>query len=129
LPAAFEDFVWRWRSSHELDQRAALSKRLPTSMRAAFQRAISKELHLLSDGEPESDIQRAALDVLVKFEDFNADGTPEIFARAPGNGYCGATGNCSFWVFQKSRGEYTVFLNTIAQTFRFSPTERTATEI
>ena len=90
-------------------------------MQAALRRAILKELQPLSDVVSENEVQSVALDVRVKVEDLNADGTPEILAQASDHFNCGATGNCPFWVFQKSRGGYTVLLKTEAQTFTIQP--------
>ena len=43
---------------------------------------------------------------------FNLDGKGpnELIIRAKGPPYCGATGNCSFFIFQKKNGRYVVML-------------------
>jgi hypothetical protein len=65
--------------------------------------------------QSEADLQKAVLDTRVKMIDLNADGVPEIIAQGMVN--CGATGNCPFWVFRKSKSGYELLLEGEGQTF------------
>jgi hypothetical protein len=58
-------------------------------------------------GRTETELEDTALNTPVKFVDLNGDGTPEVIAQGtPEDGGCSPTGNCRFWVFQKSGVEY-----------------------
>ncbi|MDH3530863.1 MAG: hypothetical protein OEQ28_14965 [Acidobacteriota bacterium] len=44
--------------------------------------------------------------------DLDRDGRSEILVRASCTPYCGATGNCSFWIFKKVGQSYKEILET-----------------
>jgi hypothetical protein len=48
--------------------------------------------------------------------DLNGDGKPEIIAQANGLGPCGGTGNCIFWIFERTADGLRPLLNTNDQT-------------
>jgi hypothetical protein len=66
----------------------------------------------------------------VRAVDLNGDGVPEVIAQPSGTLYwCGATGNCAFWIFQKTRGRFRAILDShqgngiiSAQIFNMLPT-------
>lgn len=43
--------------------------------------------------------------------DLNGDGVPELFLRIDHPDWCGAGGNCDYWVFRKSGHGYRLLLN------------------
>lgn len=56
-------------------------------------------------------IQRFVESVRVEVVDLKGDGTREVLAQAPWIPLCGATGNCSFWVFEFANGRMRVILD------------------
>jgi hypothetical protein len=67
---------------------------------------------------------KLAAETRVKFVDLNGDGVPEVIAQPVGNNYvCSPTGNCAFWVFQKTAGGYKLIAEKGAvQTFTIQRT-------
>jgi hypothetical protein len=43
-------------------------------------------------------------------QDLNGDGMPEFFLYIDHSDWCGAGGNCTFWVYQKRDGRYKLLL-------------------
>ena len=68
---------------------------------------------------PGEDLDDVVLDSPVKLLDLNGDGIPEVIVQGPGGGSrnCSPTGNCQFWVFQRTNEGYTLVLDGMAQTF------------
>lgn len=80
--------------------------------------AISSQLRPQMDDfeiNSEDQLRRAALDTRIKMVDLNHAGILEVLAQSTVG--CGATGNCEFWIFQKSRDGYRLLLAGEAQTF------------
>jgi hypothetical protein len=85
--------------------------------------AISDQIRpLMADLEIESEtaLQKAALDTRVKMIDLNGDGVPEVVAQGMVN--CSPTGNCPFWVFQKTVRGYKLLVESYGQTFTVQKT-------
>jgi hypothetical protein len=106
-----ESFQWDWRHSEALTSKQSLRHAKVTSTeRAAIARAIANQLKPDMGGlggMSEQELEDVALDTPVKMVDLNGDGTPEVIAQGtPEDGGCSPTGNCRFWVFQKSDHEY-----------------------
>jgi hypothetical protein len=106
-----DDFQWDWSHSDALTSKQALRRtKVSTAERAAIAKAIA--IQLMPDmgglgGRTEPELEDTALNTPVKLVDLNGDGTPEVIAQGtPEDGGCSPTGNCRFWVFQKSGDEY-----------------------
>ena len=63
----------------------------------------------------EAELQQAVLDTRTALIDLNDDGVAEVVAQ--GMVDCGATGNCPFWIFRKTKLGYELLLDGEAQTF------------
>jgi hypothetical protein len=44
--------------------------------------------------------------ILLTLVDLNGDHIPEVIAQASGSFWCGASGNCTHWVFRKVNANY-----------------------
>ena len=106
-----EDFQWDWKHSDALTSKQALRRaKVSTAERAAIAKAIA--IQLMPDmggmgGRTEPELEDTALDTPVKLIDLNGDGALEVIAQGTlEDGGCSPTGNCRFWVFQKSGVEY-----------------------
>lgn len=124
VPATPQKFQWNWRDSQELSADQSL-RNAKTSQREkrAIAKAIASQLRpIMSQLEinSEAQLQNAALDTRVRMTDLNNDGIPEVVAQ--GMAGCSPTGNCPFWIFQKSARGYRLLLNGEAQTFTIQPT-------
>ena len=114
------DFRWDWRNSQELIAVAQSLRnvKITDAERAAIATAIEEQIRAnMADFEIDSEgqLEKAALDTRVKTIDLNRDGTSEVVAQAMVG--CGATGNCSLWVFQKTAHGYKLLLDGFGQTF------------
>jgi hypothetical protein len=110
MPGA-EEFRWDWRHSEALTSKQSLHHAKVTGTeREAIARAIANQLKPDMGGlggMSEQELEDIALDTPVKLVDLNGDGTPKVIAQGTvGDGGCSPTGNCRFWVFQKSGREY-----------------------
>jgi hypothetical protein len=66
--------------------------------------------------DADADLSALALKTRVKFIDLNGDGSPEVIAQPVGiEAGCGATGNCPFWVFERTSTGYKAILKTAGQ--------------
>jgi len=125
-------FQWDWKHSRELPAEKSLRKaKIPSTQKKAIAQAIGNYLRPIclgpekscvavpasSTGEITSDaeLQLAVLDTRVALIDLNHDGVPEVVAQGMLN--CGATGNCPFWIFQKTKAGYELLLDGEAQMF------------
>jgi hypothetical protein len=123
-----EEFQWDWHHSEALSPKQSLQRaKVTDDERAAIARAIAEQLKPDMGGlggmtEPE--LEDVALDTPVKLVDLNGDGTAEVVAQGTfQEGGCSPTGNCRFWVFQKSGGEYKLLISQEAiQSFTIQPT-------
>jgi hypothetical protein len=114
-----ERFHWDWRHSQELKADQSLrNAKLTEQSRNAIARAIADQIRpMMADLEikSETELKGKALDTRITLIDLNSDGTPEVVAQGLVN--CGATGNCPFWVLQKSNPGYEVLLEGEAHAF------------
>ena len=113
-------FHWNWRNSQELIAVAQSLRdaKASESEKKAIAAAIEEQIRAnMADFEidSESQLEKAALDTRVKMIDLNRDGTSEVVAQAMVG--CGATGNCSLWIFQKTAHGYKLLLDGFGQTF------------
>ena len=111
-------FRWSARKAQELsyDQTIAKSTELTSADRESLLKAIAaqirpfkKDLEISSEHE----LRAIAAKTRIKLVDLNGDGTPEVLAQ--GNNLkagCGATGNCPFWVFEKTPSGFLKLLDT-----------------
>jgi hypothetical protein len=117
-------FHWDWQISQELTYRQSLRDvKIPSREKQAIAAAVIRQLRpVAADLEIQSPdhLKKAALDTRVKLIDLNHDGTPEVIAQSIAD--CSPTGNCSLWVFQKTRGNYKLLLEGFGQTFTIQKT-------
>jgi len=122
-----ESLQWDWRHAEALTSKQWLSH---AKISSADRDAIAKALAnlLLPDlggpgGFSEQEVEQVALETPVKVIDLNGDGIPEIIAQGtPQDGGCSHTGNCRFWIFEKSGPEYRLLISVPAiQSFTIQP--------
>jgi len=106
-----ESCQWDWRHSEALTPKQSLRHaKVTEAERAAIAKAIANQLKPDIGGlggESEQELEDNALDTPVKLIDLNSDGITEVIAQGTiEDGGCSPTGNCRFWVFQKSDHEY-----------------------
>lgn len=119
-----ESVKWEWRHSKHLEQSLRQAK-VADAERAAISEAIANqigpyrpEMKFLGINS-EQQLKDAILDTPIELVDLNDDGVPEIIAQGTPKEGCSPTGNCPFWIFQKSGGEYRVLASRGAvQTFQ-----------
>jgi hypothetical protein len=116
-------FQWDWHGSQDLSARNSLrAAKIPETDRRAITAAIMSQLRpgmLDLEIKSEEELKRAALDTRIKRIDLNSDAVPEIVAQ--GMTGCGATGNCPFWIFQKTGKGYRLLLEDNGQSFTIQP--------
>ncbi|MGA9071921.1 MAG: hypothetical protein WB424_16785 [Terracidiphilus sp.] len=105
-------FYWSVGKAHELDYKKTIrnSPELNPDERAALLKAVAALIRPLMDDlkiGSERERLKIAEDTRIKMVDLNGDGIPEVIAQAVGfNEGCGATGNCSIWIFMKTENGY-----------------------
>lgn len=118
-----ENFHWDWKESQELKaDQSVRNAKLAEQDRKEVVRAIADEIRpMMASAEikSEAELKKKALDTRIALIDLNGDGIPEVVAQAMVG--CGATGNCPFWVFRKSKRGYDVILQGEAHTFTVQP--------
>jgi len=122
-----EGFQWDWRHSEAIPLKQSLLRaKVSDAERAAIARAIA--IQIRPDlgglgGQSDQEIEENAQDALVKIVDLNGDGTPEIIVQGSLDEGCSPTGNCRFWIFQKSGQEYKLlFYREAIQSFTIEKT-------
>jgi hypothetical protein len=103
-----QHFRWSERLAHELDYKHTVGNAndLTQSEKNSIIQSISLQMVLDGDTEDMSGpmtakrIRKFAESVRVEVVDLKGDGTRDVLAQAPWIPLCGATGNCSFWVFE-----------------------------
>jgi hypothetical protein len=117
-------FQWNWHEWQELHAQESLrSAKIANHDKQAIAAAIAAQLRpIMSDIEIESEgqLRKAALDTRIKMIDLNDDGTPEVVSQGMVN--CSPTGNCPFWVFQKTSRRYKLLVESYGQTFTIQKT-------
>ena len=119
-----QNLSWEWRDSKCAKQTLREAK-VVNSERTAIAKAIATQVGPYTPDmkflgiDSEQQLKDTILDTLVELVDLNGDGIPEVVAQGTNKEGCSPTGNCPFWVFQKSGREYRllVSLNAI-QTFQ-----------
>jgi hypothetical protein len=108
-----QSFQWDWRQSEWLTPKQSLRHaKVTRTERAAIARAIANQLRPdIRDIDSEQQLEDIALDTRVKMVDLNGEGTPEVIAQGMGEQACSPTGNCFFWIFQKSHHEYKLLVS------------------
>ncbi len=124
MPTNPPKFHWNWRDSQELNANQSLrNAKLSQHEKRAIAKALADQFRpVMTDLEinSEEQLQKAALDTRIKLIDLNDDGIPEVVAQ--GMAGCSPTGNCSFWIFQRSPKGYRLLLEGEAQSFTIQPT-------
>lgn len=106
--ATREHFRWSERLAHELDYKHTVGNAndLTQFEKNSIIQFISHQMARDGDTEDMSGpmtarrIRKFVESVRVEVVDLKGDGTREVLAQAPWIPLCGATGNCSFWVFE-----------------------------
>ncbi|MGO9776312.1 MAG: hypothetical protein ACLQGT_14365 [Terracidiphilus sp.] len=114
-----EHFRWSEMLAHELDYKHTVrnAKDLSLPEKDAIilfifhQMVLDGDTEGLSGDMTKRQIREYAESVRVEVVDLKGDGTREILAQAPAIPLCGATGNCSFWVFEFAEGRMRVILD------------------
>lgn len=122
-----ESFPWEWRNSKELGAMQTLrGEKVTNAERTAIGKAIAKQVEPdmgLLGFDSEQQLNDAVLDTRVEMVDLNGDGIPEVIAQGTDKEGCSPTGDCPFWVFQKSAREYRLLVSVPAiQTFQVNRT-------
>lgn len=117
-------FRWDWRNAQELNAKRTVgnSLELSTAERRELIHAVAQHIKTVMD--PGADATALASRTRVKLIDLNGDGRLEVIAQPVGtDAGCGATGNCPFWVFEKTTAGYAAILsvNRGVQVFTIEP--------
>jgi len=111
-----QKFAWNWNEVQSAKKTLASEKKISGGDRALLEKRIAQQYR----GDP-NPTKRAA-DTPVHLTDLNGDGIPEVIAQAVGDELCSPTGNCAFWVFQKTSSGYRLILEKgAAQGFTIQP--------
>lgn len=110
-------FRWSEAQAHELDYGHTIgnSPRLSIADKTALTNAIVVQMKKDSDAVEdltETQLRKLAGETRIEFFDLNDDGKPEVVAQANGLGPCGGTGNCVFWIFERTTDGLKLLLNT-----------------
>lgn len=110
-------FQWNWKESQEASDTVRASKGISPAERTMLLNALAARFK--GDPNPKNE----AADTRVRLVDLNGDGVPEVISQASGD-ICSPTGNCPFWVFQKTGTRYMLILeNGAVQDFTIQPTQ------
>ena len=112
-------FQWNWRDTQSLTgiETVATSKDISADDRAMLLDS------LLPQFKNSANPKEQALQTRVKLVDLNGDGVPELICQASGFDLCSPTGNCAFWIFQKTPAGYRRLLSRgSVQNFTIQPT-------
>jgi len=118
ISATPNHFRWSEREAHELDYEHTIrtSPDLSSVDKTQLTNAVLSRLKLdnaeLLDDLTEVQLRNLVADTRIELVDLNGDGKPEIIAQANGLGPCGGTGNCIFWIFQRTATGLKVILDT-----------------
>jgi hypothetical protein len=119
-----ESVKWEWRHSKYLEQTLRQAK-VEDAERTAIAEAIANQVgpyrpEMKFMGiDSEQRLRDAILDTRIELVDLNDDGVPEVIAQGTLKEGCSPTGNCAFWIFQKSGREYRLLASRGAvQTFQ-----------
>jgi hypothetical protein len=112
------NFSWNWQDVQYFgDQTIATSKDISAEERAALLKALVARFKDVPNA------REAAAQTRIKVVQLNGNGAPEIATQPFGEHWCSPTGNCAFWLFQKSGAGYKLILEKgAAQGFTVQPT-------
>jgi hypothetical protein len=111
-------FHWSLAGAEELNYRDTLaaSSQLSESEKRSLAKIISRLVQPFMDDQDiqsDSDLELLIQKTRVKLVDLNGDGIPEVLLQPSAYQLgCGATGNCTLWVFQKRITGYKLILDT-----------------
>jgi hypothetical protein len=110
-------FRWSAVQAHELDYNRTIRKSHDLSQAAKDQLEKAVVLQLRRDDDlvddlTEKQVQDLAGETRIELVDLNGDDKPEIIAQANGLGPCGGTGNCIFWIFERTGDGLKLLLST-----------------
>jgi len=106
-----ETISWEWRHSEYAEQTLRQAK-VTNAERAAIAKAIASQVGPYTSDmqflgiDSEQQLKDAILDTRVELVDLNGDGIREVVAQGTYKEGCSPTGNCPFWIFQKSGRKY-----------------------
>jgi hypothetical protein len=112
-------FQWNWRDTQSLTgmETVATSNDISANDRAMLLDSLLP--YFKNSANP----KERALQTRVRPVDLNSDGVPELICQASGLDLCSPTGNCAFWIFQKTLGGYRLLLSRgSVQNFTVQPT-------
>ena len=113
-------FHWNWRHTETAKSTIAKNNEISAMERVLLLDGIAKEFK----SDPQARERAAA--TRIKVVDLNGDGVPEIIVQAVGDDVCSPTGNCPFWLFQRTASGYRLILKRGAiQSFTIQPTRTT----
>ncbi len=119
-----ETVNWEWRDSKSLEQTLREAK-VTDAERTAIAKAIANQVGPYTHAmeflgiDSEQQLKDAILDTRVELVDLNGTDAPEVVAQGTAKEGGSPTGNCPFWVFQKSGREYRLLVSLPAiQTFQ-----------
>ncbi len=119
-----EGLNWEWRDSKCLKHTLREAK-VGNEEKTAIAKAISQQVGPYTPDmklvgiDSAQQLKDAILETRTELVDLNDDGTPEVIAQGTNKEGCSPTGNCPFWVFQKSGQEYRLLVSLSAiQTFQ-----------
>ena len=110
-------FRWSEAQAHELDYGRTIRKDPDLSLadKEALTKVLVQQLKRddsLVEDLTEKQVRTLAEETRIELVDLNGDGKPEIIAQANGLGPCGGTGNCIFWIFERTSDVLKLLLNT-----------------
>jgi hypothetical protein len=110
-------FHWNWRDNQSAENPLASEKHLTSTERNSLLDALTHQY------KGEIHPEKLAAETPVELIDLNGDGVAEVVAQAVSGDFCSPTGNCAFWVFEKSASGYKLILQKGAvQFFTIQPT-------
>jgi len=107
-PASKESFRWDPHAVQRAEETTEETVRLSAEQKKELVDAIVGSINANggADAEEQKQIKEEAPDSRVRLVDLKGDGVPEVIAEATGNYFCGATGDCFFWVFGRVGDHY-----------------------
>jgi hypothetical protein len=110
-------FRWNWHETQQAESTLATNKQISAQEQASLLNALAKQF------QRDPDAKKRAAEARIKLVDLNGDGVPEVIVQAVGDLVCSPTGNCPFFVFQKTASGYKSILQRRAvQSFTIQPT-------
>jgi hypothetical protein len=106
-----EGFHWDWRRSQELSYQQSLRRvNITSADRDAIARAIAEQIRPEMSAlgiDSEHQLKDVALSSRIKVVRLSRRSTSEVIVQGTGDSAgCSPTGNCPFWVFQRSHDKY-----------------------